>query len=138
MPELEWHEMADEQPTDEDAHYLLIKNYAKRYAPASMYIGSISKSIINGSIEVLVIYGKQTWMRLEDFKAWAKIPEYEMTPKQAAEHLGISASRVRAMLRTKTLNGFKEPNGNEWRIRATEIDRYKRGEDTQIQGAAVR
>lgn len=126
MAELKWHDMADEQPTDEDARYLLLMN-AERYAPMSMYVGSILRYSFDGSISVHVFHGKQTWMRLEDFEAWAKIPEYEMTPKKAAEYLGISASRVRAMLRTKTLNGFKD--GNEWRIRATEIDRYKRGED---------
>ena len=95
----------------------------------SMYIGSLSYPRLDGSIEVHVFHGKQTWMSIEDFQAWAKIPEYEMTTKQAAECLGISASKVRAMLRTKTLNGFKKPNENEWRILATEIDCYKRGKD---------
>lgn len=127
MPELEWHEMADEQPTDEDACYLLIKN-AERYAPMSMYVGSIHWSDLYRSIRVHVFHGKQTWMSIKDFKAWAKIPEYEMTPKQAAEYLGISASSVCAMLRAKTLNGFKRPNKNQWHIPATEIDRYKRGD----------
>lgn len=124
MPELEWHEMADEQPTDEDAHYLLLEN------GGGMCLGIISRIYSNGMMTFCTPNRWQhPWSDGEDFKAWAKIPKYEMTPKQAAEYLGISASRVRAMLRTKTLNGFKEPNGNEWRIRAAEIDRYKRGED---------
>lgn len=127
MPELEWHRMADEQPTDKEARYLLLEN-AELGGP--LYVGVISRIHSGGTITFCTSdRWKHPWSDGEDFKAWAKIPEYEMTPKQAAECLGISASKVRAMLRTKTLNGFKKPNENEWRVFATEIDRYKRGED---------
>lgn len=73
MPELKWHAMADERPTDEDARYLLLGN------GGGMYVGRISTlRCYNGSTSFHIPNRRNGFMTSEKIKAWAKIPEYEV------------------------------------------------------------
>lgn len=66
MTGFEWHDMADEQPNDRDADYLLVGNRG------ALYIGQLCTY----GDEFYVRNNRSPYLGPNKIKAWAKIPAY--------------------------------------------------------------
>lgn len=59
----------------------------------------------------------------------------DLSPKQAAKRLGYTAAWVRHLCRTGQL-GYRRRKGAEWRITTEEVERLRRGDFRDREGAA--
>lgn len=67
----QWHLMAEEQPTDEDASYVIV---GKRGA---MYLAGHMDAFPSGRRYFYIQNNRNNFMEFDKVKAWAEIPPFE-------------------------------------------------------------
>lgn len=66
----EWHDMADEQPTEERANYVVLGNRGGMYLASSFHVTSGGKGMF------YVPNNRSGYVGFDKVKAWALVPEY--------------------------------------------------------------